>query len=110
VGYCAARRLVEPAEDQECPRSWSDDDGAVAFLLYAGGRLTYLQAEVGVNRGPSPDRSAGDRALSHNYDTGTDGDLFRWEVNMHGLILGLTIRFYDRAEVLQTDQVRTWAM
>ena len=73
--------------------SWSDDDGAVAFLLYAGGRLTYVQAEVDVNRGPSPDRSAGARALSHNYDTGTDGDLFRWDVNMHGPILGLTIRF-----------------
>jgi hypothetical protein len=34
-------------------------DGAVAFRLYAGGRLTYLQAEVGVNRGLPPTEAPG---------------------------------------------------
>jgi hypothetical protein len=36
---------------------------------------------------------AGYRALSQNYETHTDGDLSRWDVIMHGPILGLTIRF-----------------
>jgi hypothetical protein len=36
---------------------------------------------------------AGYRAFWQNYETRTDGDLFTWDVTMHGPILGLTIRF-----------------
>ena len=36
---------------------------------------------------------AGYRALSQNYATRTDGDLFKWDMILHGPILGLTIRF-----------------
>jgi hypothetical protein len=34
-------------------------DGAIAFLLYAGGRLTDLQAEVGASRGRPPTEAPG---------------------------------------------------
>ena len=133
--------------------------------VYVGGRLTYLNVDLGVNRAPPPDRRdivptisvdasrwqlwvdpisavvspwtcistfnswlgvtsvasvsdhisrysilgllgyrfqmfghaaighAGYRTLSQNYATRTDGDLFRWDMIMHGPILGLTIRF-----------------
>jgi hypothetical protein len=36
---------------------------------------------------------AGYRTLSQNYATRTVGDLFKWDMIMHGPILGLTIRF-----------------
>ena len=137
----------------------------LAIDLYAGGRLTYLQVELGINRAPPPDRRdfvpltsvdvsrwqlwvdpmigsrftvdlykrfqllvggdiggfgvgshftysilgllgyrfqmfghaaiahAGYRTLSQNYATRTDGDLFKWDMILHGPILGLTIRF-----------------
>jgi hypothetical protein len=133
--------------------------------LYVGGRLTYLDVDLSVNRAPPPDRRdivptisvdasrwqlwvdpmlgsrftldlykhfqllvggdlggfgvgshftysvlgllgyrfqmfghaaiahAGYRTLSQNYATRTDGDLFKWDMIMHGPILGLTIRF-----------------
>ena len=154
---------------------WSLDLGSSDFMakgeprlaidLYAGGRLTYLDVDLGVNRAPPPDRPdlippisldiskwqlwvdpilgsrftvdlfkrfqllvggdiggfgvgshftysilgllgyrfqmfghaaiahAGYRTLSQNYDTRNNGDLFRWDMTMHGPILGLTIQF-----------------
>jgi len=36
---------------------------------------------------------AGYRAFWQNYSTRTDGSLFRWDVTLHGPVLGLTIRF-----------------
>jgi len=143
----------------------AEGEPRLAIDLYAGGRLTYLEVDLGVNRAPPPDRRdfappmsvdvsrwqlwvdpmigsrftvdlykhfqllvggdiggfgvgshftysilgllgyrfqmfgraaiahAGYRTLSQNYATRTDGDLFRWDMIMHGPILGLTIRF-----------------
>jgi hypothetical protein len=150
----------------------AEGEPRLAIDLYAGGRLAYLQTEIGVNR-PLPERStrdgpvsqsvttpshedfsgwqvwvdpiigsratvdlykhfqlllggdiggfgvgshftaavtgllgyrsqmfghgaiaqAGYRAFWQNYSTRPDGSLFRWDVTMHGPILGLTIRF-----------------
>jgi hypothetical protein len=36
---------------------------------------------------------AGYRTLLPNSETYTDGSLFRWDVILHGPILGLTLRF-----------------
>ena len=36
---------------------------------------------------------AGYRAFWQNYATRTDGSLFRWNVTLHGPIMGLTLRF-----------------
>lgn len=34
----------------------AEGEPRLAIDLYAGGRLTYLQADLGVNRAPPPDR------------------------------------------------------
>ena len=165
-------RLGEWSLGRGMSHAMAEGEPRLAMDLYAGGRLTYVQAEIGVNR-PPPERSAGDGALSQdlatrsredfsrwqvwvdpiigsrvtvdlykhfqlllggdiggfgvgahftaatmgllgyrfqmfgletiaqagyrafwqNYDTRTDGSLFRWDVTMYGPILGLTIRF-----------------
>jgi hypothetical protein len=161
----ALYRLGEWPLDRLLHRPTVEEEPRLALDLYAGGRLTYLQVDLGVNRGSPPDRPdsatptsvefsrwqlwvdpmiggrftldlykrfqllvggdiggfgvgshftysglglvgyrfrmfglgaiahAGYRALSQNYETRTNGDLFKWNVILHGPILGLTIRF-----------------
>jgi hypothetical protein len=161
-------RLGEWSLSLGASHSMAEGEPRLALDLSAGGRLAYVQAEIGVNRPPPENRTsaqnvttgsredhsrwqvwvdpiigsrvtvdlykrfqllvggdiggfgvgshftaavmgllgyrfqmfghgaiaqAGYRAFWQNYDTRTNGSLFRWDVTLHGPILGLTIRF-----------------
>jgi hypothetical protein len=161
-------RLGEWSLGHSLTQATAAGEPRLAIDLYAGGRLSYVQAEIGVNRPPPEDHpslqnvttgsredhsrwqvwvdpilgsrasvdlykyfqllvggdiggfgvgahftaavtgllgyrfqmfgrgaiaQAGYRAFWQNYSTRTDGSLFRWDVTLHGPILGLTMRF-----------------
>jgi hypothetical protein len=77
----------------------AEGEPRLAIDLYAGGRLAYVQAEVGINR-PPPERSAGDRAVTQVDTAGSHEDLSRWQVWVDPIIGGrATVDLYKRFQL-----------
>ena len=95
VDFGALYRLGEWSLGRGMSHAMAEGEPQLAMHLYAGGRLTYIQAEIGVGAHFTAATMGllGYRAFWQNYETRTDGSLFRWDVTMHGPTLGLTIRF-----------------
>jgi hypothetical protein len=71
----------------------------LALELYAGGRLSYVQAEIGVNR-PPLDLGAGDDASAQNVTTPSREDVSRWQVWVDPILGGrVPVDLYQRFQV-----------
>jgi hypothetical protein len=103
--FAALYRLGEWTLGRGISDSMAEGEPRLAIELYAGGRLSYVQAEIGVNR-PPPENRAGDGALSQTGASGSHEDFSRWQVWVDPMLGSrFTVDLYKRFQLLAAGDI-----